>query len=227
MSLVILLALIPPSGQKRRAMRFVYLLAPVLLLYVAVGWGRSERIFKPLQSFATVSTEEDTSTKARNVENLGLIATANANNPMLGTGWGHPYIEVSNKYSIANMFPLWQYIPHNSILGLLAYTGVFGFYGYWLIYPTAAFFNARMARLAKSPLVRQIGIIGVIQLLVCANQFYGDMGIYYAKSVYILALGYASALRLPLFAEVWPAPKGVRRQKMPSPSPSAGTRGLV
>ena len=215
MGLVVLLALMPASRQKRRAMRVVYAIAPVALLYVVVGWGRPERVFKPLQSFATVSTQEDTSTKARNVENLGLIATANANNMMLGTGWGHPYIEVSNKYTIARFFPLWQYIPHNSILALLAYTGVLGFSGYWLIYPTAMFFNARMARLAKTPLARQVGLVGATQLVVCANQFYGDMGITYGKCVYILAMGYAIALRLPLSAGVWPAPTRSRPQPAP------------
>jgi hypothetical protein len=217
MGIVLLLSLMRPSKQKRRAMRFVYALAPLVLIYVVVGWGRPERMFKPLQSFATVSTQEDTSTKARNVENLGLLATANANNSLVGTGWGHPYIEVSNKYSIAKYFPLWKFIPHNSILGLLAFTGVFGFCGYWLIYPTAMFFNARMARLAKSSTARQVGLVGAIQMVVCANQFYGDMGIYFIKSVYILALSYAAALRLPLFTEVWPAPKGARK---PSTSPA-------
>ena len=38
---------------------------------------------------------------------------------------------------------LWPYVPHNSILGLLAYTGILGFAGYWLAFPTAVFLNAR------------------------------------------------------------------------------------
>jgi hypothetical protein len=217
MGIVILLALLPPSRQKRRTMRLVYAMLPVLVLYVVIGWGRTERVFKPLLSFATVSTQEDNSTKARNMENLGLIATANANNQFMGSGWGHPYIEVYAKYTI-RFFKLWPYIPHNSVLGLLAYTGILGFYGYWLIYPTAMFFNARMARMAKAPLIRRAGLMGAIQLVVCANQFYGDMGIYYAKAVYIMALAHAVALRLPLSAELWPAPKGLRR---PTPPPAA------
>jgi O-Antigen ligase len=218
MGSIILFALLRPSKAKKRAMRVVYALAPIVTIYVVVGWGRPERMFKPLQSFATVSTQEDTSTKARNVENLGLIATSNANNPLLGPGWGHPYIEVSNKYSIAAYFPLWQYVPHNSILGLLAYTGVLGFFGYWLVYPTSMFANARMARLSKSPAARQVGLISVTQMVVCANQYYGDMGITYAKSVYILVIAYAAALRLPILAEVWPAPKGARKAAAPGPA---------
>ncbi len=167
---MLLLFLLPAGKPKRRAVRTLVALAPVMAIYVAVGWGRTEKIFKPLQSFSTVSTAEDTSTKARNVENLGLIATSNANNALLGTGWGHPYIEVSNKYSIAKYFPLWQYIPHNSILGLLAYTGILG------------------------------------------------LGTYYVKGVYMLSLSYAIALRLPIVAGVWPAPRG-SLSGAPQPAP--------
>ncbi|MGH7435609.1 MAG: O-antigen ligase family protein, partial [Polyangiaceae bacterium] len=202
----LLLYLLPPSKAKRRTMRRLAMLSPVVMLYVAVGWGRPERIFRPLHALSTVTTAEDTSTKARNVENLGLIATSNASGMLMGTGWGHPYVEVSSKYSIAQYFPLWQYIPHNSILGLLAYTGVLGFCGYWMIFPTSMFLSARMARLAQSPHVRRMGALSAANLIVCANQFYGDMGIYYAKGVYMLSISYAIAMRLPVAAGVWPAP---------------------
>jgi hypothetical protein len=211
MGAIVLLFLLPPGKNKRRAARVLLVMAPVLALYVTVGWGRKERFFKPLQSFATVTTEEDESTKARNVENLGLIATSNANNPLMGTGWGHPYVEVSSRYSIAKYFLMWQYVPHNSILGLLAYTGVLGFFGYWLAFPTAMFLNARVARLASTPLGRQAGLVGATQLIVVANQCYGDMGLVYAKSVYMMALSYALALRLPILTGVWPGPKSRSR----------------
>jgi hypothetical protein len=206
-----------PKGRiKRNAVRSLLAISPVLLIYTAVGWGRPETIFKPLRSFSTVSTSEDTSTKARNMENLGLIATSNANNPLMGTGWGHPYIEVSSKYSIARYFPLWQYIPHNSVLGLLAYTGILGFIGYWLIFPTSMFVLSRMAGTATVPVLAQTGALGSATLLVCANQYYGDMGIYYVKSVYFLAFCYGLSMRIPILAGSWPgAPRaagaGARR----------------
>ena len=222
MGAAVVFVLLPPGRNKRRLTRYLLAFAPVAMIYIAVGWGRNERIFKPLQSIATVTTQEDTSTKARNVENLGLIATSNANGMLMGTGWGHPYIEVSSQYSIAEYFPLWQYIPHNSILGLLAYTGVLGFCGYWLAFPTAMFINARMARLGNNSLARQAGLVGAAQLVVCANQYYGDMGIYYLKGVYMLAFSYAIALRLPIAAGVWPV-KGKRRTSAQAQTAPAAT----
>src|SRR5262249_36778342 len=116
MGLVVCFVLLPAGKARRRATRIGFAFAPVLAVYVAVGWGRPETVFKPLRSLSTVTTQEDASTLARNAENLGLIATSNQSSMLFGTGWGHPYYEYSNKYSIARFFPLWQYVPHNSIL---------------------------------------------------------------------------------------------------------------
>jgi hypothetical protein len=207
MGLVLMYVLLPPGRSKRRATYAAYCIIPVVLLYVAVGWGRPEKIFRPLQAFSTVSTEEDTSTKARNMENLGLVATSMKGGLLMGTGWGQPYVEVSNRYSIATVFKMWAYFPHNSVLGMLGYTGVLGFFAYWLAFPTAMYLSARMARQANHPLARQAGIIGAVQLVACANQYYGDMGITYPRSVYMLAMSYAIALRLPVMTGAWPAPK--------------------
>ena len=182
-----------------------------------IGMGSTSRIFRPLQAISTVSTQEDASTKARNVENLGLIATAHAASPWIGTGWGEPYISLSNKYSIAQKFELWQNEPHNSILGLLAFTGVFGFTGYWLAFPTAVFLNARVARLARSAQARNCGVIGVALLIVCANQLYGDMGLFYHKPMYVLSVCFAMAMRLPAAEGVWRR-RALSRASDPAPN---------
>jgi hypothetical protein len=188
---------------RRRVQRYSLVFGPLFALYVGIGMHSTARIFKPLQSINTVSTEEDGSTKARNVENLGLIATARAAGPLIGTGWGKPYTSLSNKYSIAQFFQLWSYVPHNSILGLLAFTGIFGFAGYWAAVPTAIFLNARVARLSKNPAARTCGVLGVALLIACANQLYGDMGLFYVKPMYVMAVCFAMAMRLPATEGVW------------------------
>ena len=108
------------------------------------------------------------------------------------------------KYNIS-AFELWQYIPHNSILGLLAYTGMFGFAGFWLAIPTAVFLNARVARLAKDPKEKSVAIVVVAQMIVSINQLYGDMGIFFLTPMYVIAIAYAVALRLPNTSGVWVA----------------------
>jgi hypothetical protein len=207
MSLVTFFFLLPPAGKARRGIvRLALILAPVILLYVIVGWGRPQKIFLPLRSLSSVTTQEDDSTLARNAENLGLIATAGYTNPAFGSGWGKPYVFLTMKYDISMAFELWRYVPHNSILGLLAFTGVLGFMGFWLAMPTAVFLNARVARLASDPTARSVAIVGVSQAIVSCNQLYGDMGIYLPVAMYVIAVSYAMALRLPMLAGVLTTP---------------------
>ena len=202
MGLIVFYALFPYGRAKRRINRVLLVLSPAIVGYVVVGWGRPEPIFLPLASFSSVSTNEDASTLARNAENLGLIFTANSNNRLLGSGWGRPYLYLTLKYDISG-FELWRYVPHNSILGLLAFTGMLGFAGFWLAVPTSVYFNSRVARLAADHLTRRVGLIGAAQLIVCCNQLYGDMGIFDPVAMYVIAGSYAIALRLPTRSGVW------------------------
>lgn len=222
---MVMFALIQGAARKR-AIRGALALVPVIAIYVIVGWGRPEKIFKPLKSFATVSTEEDASTKARNAENMGLITSSNMSSILVGTGWGHPYYEYTNKYTIAHLFPLWQFVPHNSILALLAFSGGLGFFAYWLPFPTAMFLNGRVARLSKDPAARRLGLIGAFQAVACANQYYGDMGSYFTKSVYVLALSYAYALNLPGSSNLWVKPKARPAANTPPPPIPPPTSGV-
>jgi hypothetical protein len=217
LGLLVMYVLFPGGPAKRVVRRAARYALPVLVVYVVVGWGRPNKIFLPLHSFSTISTEEDASTLARNAENLSLIATANYAGSVLGTGWGRPYAVLTRKYDIAGSFELWQYVPHNSILGLLAFTGILGFSGFWIALPTAVFFNARVARLGKTSPFRNAGMIGVAQLIVCANQLYGDMGIFSLQVMYVVAASYAMALRLPVTAGVWNRPTTKAQMATPSP----------
>jgi len=225
MGLIVFFLLMPPGSAKRRANRALFAILPIVGLYVAIGWGRTERIFKPLQSFYTITSQEDSSTKSRNVENLGLIHTASTG-PLMGTGWGHEYLNVSDKYALGQWFKLWRYIPHNSVLGLFAFMGLLGFYGYWLTFPTGMFLNARLARMGNTPLARQLGLIGAVQMVVCVNQYFGDMGMFSYKVVYVMSTSFAIALRTPILAGAWPSPGKVRsaaKLAQPvSPTPAAG-----
>jgi hypothetical protein len=214
-ALVTLYFLFPPSRVKRKVRRILAIVVPIIGIYTAVGWGRPEPIFQPLRAFATVSVKQDDSTKARNVENLGLIATANQG-WLLGTGWGQKYIEISAKYQI-HFFELWPYVPHNSILGLLAYTGYFGFLGFWMIFPTAAFLHARTAMFAQLPRQQLIGMFGVVAVVACADQWYGDMGSFSTTTMYTLAVCFAAALRIPSVSGAWPQtiPAAMPKQAYP------------
>ncbi len=196
-------AMLPPSPRKRRVNRLILAGVPALVLYVAVGWGRTERIFKPLASFDSATSEKDASTRSRDNENDGLILTF-AQGKTLGTGWGVEYIETDSSLS-ARSFTQYRYIPHNSLLSLLAFGGWLGFLGILLPLPISVYLNTRTYRTAQAPVVRVVAMVGVAEVAICLNQIYGDMGFFSRTTMTILATGIASAGRLSVWCGAWPA----------------------
>jgi O-antigen ligase len=59
----------------------------------------------------------------RSVENYNLIYTMRQN-PILGQGFGHKYIEKIQAYDVSHHFNAYEYVPHNSILWVLTSGGI-------------------------------------------------------------------------------------------------------
>jgi hypothetical protein len=202
-TLIVIYFMLPRSRIKRRVTVFAIAISPLLVSYVATGADRYETIFKPAHSFATMITTEDDSSKQRNIENYNLIETLKAN-PVIGQGWGHEYREVSVAISIKEYFEQYRFIPHNSVLGLLAFTGLVGFAGTWAFLPVAAFLLARSHRSAHDLRVRTIALVALCEIVVFMNQMYGDMGFSSLTVTTLMAMSIAAASRASLGTGAWP-----------------------
>jgi hypothetical protein len=80
------------------------------------------------------------------------------------------------------------------------------------------FLHARVARLAKEPHERAVGIVGAGLSVVCANQLFGDMGLVSSVAMYLLAAGYGIAMRYPITTNVWPVPVVAPRPEPAGPA---------
>ena len=208
--LAALFAALPGGQGTRRVRRAVMWAAPVLVLYVAVGWGRPESVFKPLRAFASVTSRDDLSTRSRDNENDGLVFTL-AKNGVLGTGFGKEYIETDTSLS-ARSFTQYRYIPHNSLLALLAFTGIAGFTGIFLPVALSVFLNGRVCRAPRvAPAARVAAAVGVAEVAICLNQMYGDMGFFSRTTLTILATALATAGRLSAWSGAWPTRAGAAK----------------
>jgi O-antigen ligase len=197
--------LLPQARLRRWVTRWMLLAAPVLAVYVAVGWGRSESIFAPLHALDSVTGEdEDASARARNEENLNLVFTF-LQHPLMGSGWGHPYQEVSSVYThFGPEFWQYRYLPHNSLVGLVAFSGFVGLLGVWSVLVVAAFLAARGCRAARAPTERAAAMAAFCVLPVYALQCYGDMGLQSLSGGLLLAVAIAVAGRVPAWTGAWP-----------------------
>ena len=177
LALVFMYAMLPRGGVHRRVNRFLVVAAPALLVYAVVGWGRSGPLFEPLRAFSTTGKMEDLSSLARQEEIRNLLYTLATSNPLLGTGWGIPYREVSGNFTHFGQ-EWWQYayMPHNSLLGVAAFAGLVGIAGIWLVVPVAALLAMRGHRASTGAAERAAAMASLCILPAYGAQCYGDIG---------------------------------------------------
>jgi hypothetical protein len=223
---VALYMVLPWRGRlRRRVDRFTLVAVPVLLVYVAVGWGREGALFRPLRAVSTVIAERDDSSLARQEEIRNLLYTFSAaRNPLFGTGWGVEYEKVTSVY--ANFDDTWwqyRYLPHNSLLGVAVYGGFVGIFGIWLVVPMAAFLAARGYRAVTRPSERAAAMAALCILPAYSAQCYGDVGLQSFTCSLILGVAIGVAGKVSALAASAPHTRTGRRARrlasvsLPSP----------
>ncbi len=204
MSLLVIYFITPMTRLKRRLAQTVALTIPLTLAYVAVGWSSGSGIFAPVRILRSViDSKADTSTLWRDLENYNLYFTLRSN-PLLGTGFGHEYVEMIHLPDISSGYSLYRYAPHNSILGLFAYSGFVGFTGIWLIVPIGMFFAIRCYRFATVPRDRAAALMAVGILVAYTVHCYGDMGLGTFTSVFTVSAVLALIAKQAVATGAWP-----------------------
>lgn len=188
---------------RRWALRVGLALTPLLAVYVAVGLRSGAAIFAPVRSLFSVTDRTNASNVTRDVENFNLLHTL-YQQPFLGTGFGHEYIELVKTHSIAEMMPNYRYIAHNSVLWLLMLTGLIGFTLIWMYLPVGVFLAARAYRSAQEPQLRVAAIAGICMVVIYMFQAYGDMGMISWMAGFLLAAALGVVGNLAARTGAWP-----------------------
>jgi hypothetical protein len=205
-SLIVIYSITPMTRLKRRLARGVVISVPVLLVYVAAGWSHHTGIFAPVGMIrSVVDSKADTSTLWRDLENFNLYSTIRSN-PILGTGFGHEYIESIHLPDISQAYALYRYAPHNSILGLFAYCGFAGFAGIWFLMPLGIFFGVRSYRFAHTPRDRMASLTAIGVLVAYMVHCYGDMGLGTWTSVFTVGAALAVVGKQAVATGAWRRP---------------------
>jgi O-antigen ligase len=207
---------------KRRLAQLAVAAVPVLLLYVAVGWTMPQGVFAPVATLrSVVDSGSNTSTAWRDWENYNIARTL-ARSPVLGTGFGHEYDEVVILPSISSEYSLYRYAPHNSILGLVAFAGILGFAGIWMLVPVGMLLAIRAHRWATEPRDRVAALTAMGVLVSYAVHCYGDMGLGTWVSVFTVAPAVVLVAKIAVANGAWPSTKA--SSSAPRPPHQLGER---
>ncbi|HVP69295.1 MAG TPA: hypothetical protein VMT17_18745 [Anaeromyxobacteraceae bacterium] len=222
-SLLVAYALTPWTFVKRTLARFAIIGSVFFLAYMVVGWNSTAGVFRPAQMVrSVVDAKVDRSSLDREVENYNLVITLRTN-PLLGLGLGHEYVEFTKGDDISVAFPQYRFIPHNSVLGLVAFGGFLFFTLMWLPIVTGMYLAIRSYRLAPTPLTRAAALSVVTVLIAYELQGWGDMGIQAWSAVFLVGVALAVVGQLAPAVGAWPLRH--RRARAPSwgASPAAAT----
>ncbi|HEX4385650.1 MAG TPA: O-antigen ligase family protein, partial [Myxococcales bacterium] len=200
---------------KRFVARSCMIAAPIIIMYLGVGWNSSgSGIFTPVRLARSIlDSKSDSSTLWRDLENADLIMNIQEN-PILGTGLGHEYNEFITLPDVSAAFKLYRLIPHNSVLGFLAFAGVLGFTVIWCAIAVAVFMASRAYGKATVPLDRALALWVIGVMIVYINSIYGDMGQGSWTAVFCVCPAMAVAGKLPIPVGAWP-----RRMRKAVPTP--------
>jgi hypothetical protein len=197
------------NAAKVAVARAVLLATPVLVLYIAAGWNSNAGAFKPVESIRTIVSPKkidvgaDSSTRWRDIENFNLSQTLQQH--PLGIGLGHEYDEVVKAPDISADFSLYRYVPHNSVLWMMAAGGPVGFFLLWSFFVTGMFLAVRSHRMATTPLERMAAVGAACALLLFLVQAWGDMGTQNWSTTWLVSAALAVAGKLSLSTGAWPS----------------------
>ena len=202
----------PSNPIKVKVRKALTVIAPIFALYTLAGWNSGSGLFKPVQIIRSiVDSKSDNSTLWRDIENFDLIETIKQG-AVFGSGYGHPYLEVVMLPPVD--YSLERYLPHNSLLGLLSYSGYFGFAAMTMLWVVGSYFAMRAYYATKDPIVRATGLSCFGVILVYLIQCWGDLGLGAPVGVWLVAPALATAGKAAAAFGAWE----VKKPKAPSPA---------
>jgi hypothetical protein len=205
------------SPWRHRVARALLLAAPVLALYLAIGWNSGSSAFKPVKMLrSTLDAKVDRSTWDREVENWNVVMSSH-DHPILGRGYGFGYTVFVESDDISPWFPQFKAMPHNAILGWFLFAGVIGFTAMWAFFVGTVYLAVRAYARTTVPDERAATLCVVAAIVAVAVQAWGDMGPASIQSRMVGAMAAFVAVKLAVRSGAWPA----RRIADPRGAPAA------
>lgn len=169
LGLSLLLAPLLLPGRRRAALRVLAGLALIFGLYAGVAWTLPDHpAATPLHKLVSIvapppGSLDHTSNLYRVKENYNLRRTIAAH--PLGLGFGHPFEVHLPLPDISFLLPLWQYHPHNMILGVWMSLGSVGFVVFLTYMGSLLMLAAASLRRQPDPYLKAVSYFALTALI--------------------------------------------------------------
>ena len=142
----------------------------------------------------------------RDLENIDLKYTEKQS-PIIGYGFGKPFLQPAVLPDIIGLDPYYLYIPHNTLLWVWMRLGPPGFAALWYLVAVFIIRAGIMARRLRDPDLRFMAIFAIGAMLMEIPLAYGDYQLFFYRNVIYLGLLMGAVMRLPALDTPAPASK--------------------
>lgn len=193
--------LVKPQSRRR--------LIPVLAICVVLGAGyvmafqkASGTLGEPARAVISVfhpsaaDARDAASNAYRYIEDYDLKYTE-SQSPLLGYGFGKPFLQPVLLPNVLELDPYYLYIPHNNILWIWMRLGPLGFGALWYLFGGATVSGCLIARRLKHPQLQFFAIFAIAVLAMEIILAYGDYQLFFYRNMIFVGIVLGVLFKLP------------------------------
>ena len=131
----------------------------------------------------------------RYVEDYDLKFTEQQN-PIIGYGFGKPFLQPITLPNIISLDPYYLYIPHNTLFWVWMRLGPPGYLALWYLIGAFVIRTGILARTLRDPDLRFVAIFAIGAVLMEIPLAYGDYQLFFYRNIFYLGLLMGAVMRL-------------------------------
>ncbi len=166
-----------PSLRKTVAVVSVVMVVAAIV-FIAFAWdkqyGIQAQLVRPVRSLIDPTQRDFLSDQYRTAENANLRLTFQSS-PLIGVGFGSPYLMAYPMADISRIYPLWNVIPHNSLMWVGMRMGAVGFVAFWGLIGLAILQGFYILGRSRDPLIRAVAVVAIGAVVAEIMVGYGDL----------------------------------------------------
>lgn len=196
------LAFLVDAPRRSRLLRILSLGVPLIVFYVLAFAHDTSFFARPAGGLVSmfhpdpVNTKEVSSNVYRDLENQALRATIRES-PLLGRGFGRPFLQPVALPDISRWAPYYLYIPHNTLFWVWMRLGIVGFLALWYLLGSVLVRGVLMAHRLRDRALQNVAILVVAVTIMEILVAYADYQLYTLRNVLYVGLLAGVLMRLP------------------------------
>jgi hypothetical protein len=180
-------------------------LAVVVATTFVIGYwnhttGLAGELVRPIRSMFVPDQRDYLSNIYRVAEDANILANFKTS-PLFGIGLGIPMFVIFPMADISYVYPLWNYIPHNTLLWIGMRMGALGFAVFWGLVGMGILQACRQLATRKDPLLNAVAAFAVAAIVGEIIQGYSDLQLDSFRNLIVFGAVLGLLNRLPKLAD--------------------------